>query len=82
MPYLEVSQGNKDELEEIVEVETPDLINKSIKEAEKIVKEKNLELVIENLKEGDEIDKENTILTNQIPKPGIKIKEGSKVYVK
>ena len=82
MPYLEVSQGNKDELEEVIELEAPDLINKSIKEAEKIAKEQNIELVIENLNEGDEIDKENTIITNQIPRPGITIKTGSKVYIK
>lgn len=57
-------------------------MNKNIKEAEKIAKEKNIELVIENLNEGDEIDKENTIIIDQIPKPGITIKTGSKVYVK
>ncbi len=82
MPYLEVNQGNKDELEEVVEIQTPDLINKSIKEAEKIAKEQNIELVIENLNEGEEIDKQNTIITDQIPRPGITIKTGSKVYVK
>ena len=48
LPYLEVSQGNQDEVEVVEQVETPDLIGKSITEAEKIVKESGLELVIQN----------------------------------
>ena len=31
LPYLEVSQGNQDEIEIVEQVETPDLIGKSIK---------------------------------------------------
>ena len=82
LPYLEVNQGNADEVEQAVEIETPDFVGKSIKEAEKMAKEQQIELVIENLNEGEEIDKENTFIETQIPRAGIKINTGSKVYVK
>ena len=32
LPYLEVNQGNQDEVEVINQVETPDIIGKTIKE--------------------------------------------------
>lgn len=79
LPYLEVTQGNQDEIEVIEEIETPDLIGLSIKEAKKLAKENELELQIEN--ESEELDKENTIITEQIPKPGIVIKKGSKIFI-
>ena len=56
----------------------PDITGKSIKEAETILKEKELQLEIQN--QTEEIDKENTIINNQVPKAGIKIYQGSKVY--
>lgn len=79
LPYLEVSQGNQEEVEIIEEIETPDLIGKSIKEAETIAKENEVELVMEN--ENKDIDKENTIIREQTPKAGIKIKKGNKIYI-
>ena len=79
LPYLEVSQGNQDEVEVLEQVETPDLIGKSITEAEKIVKESGLELVIQN--EEEEMDKDNTIIKTQTPQAGIVVNKGNKVYV-
>ena len=79
LPYLEVSQGNQDEVEVVEQVETPDLIGKSITEAEKIVKESGLELVIQN--EEEEMDKDNTIIKTQTPQAGIVVNKGNKVYV-
>lgn len=61
------------------EVEVPDIEQKTIKEVESILKEKNLSLVINNEQEG--IDKENTIVREQTPKAGIKVKEKSNIYV-
>lgn len=80
LPYLEVTQGNQDEVEPVEEVEVPDLMGKSIQEAEKITKENGLTLVIEN--EPEELDKENQIVTEQTPQAGIKIKKENKVYIK
>ena len=79
LPYLEVSQGNQDEVEVVEQVETPDLIGKSITEAEKIVKESGLELVIQN--EEEEMDKDNTIIKIQTPQAGIVVNKGNKVYI-
>ena len=39
LPYLEVSQGNQDEVEVVEEVEVPNITGLSIKEAEKILKD-------------------------------------------
>ena len=80
LPYLEVNQGNIEEIEVIEEIETPDFVGKTIEEALKLAKENELELVIENEKE--ELDKQNTMVNEQVPRAGIKIKKGNKVYVK
>ena len=80
LPYLEVTQGNEEEVEIIEEIETPDLLEKTIEEAQKITKENEIELVIEN--ESEELDKQNTIVKEQTPKAGITIKKGSKIYIK
>lgn len=79
LPYLEVSQGNQDEIEEIEQVEAPNLEGLSIKEAEKIIKEDGLEISIEN--NSEELDKENTIIIEQTPKEGVILNKGSRVYV-
>lgn len=80
LPYLEVTQGNQDEIEQKEEIQTPDIVGKSIKEAEKILKENELEISIDN--DSEELDKENTYIKEQIPNAGILIKKGNKVYVK
>ncbi len=62
----------------VEEIETPDMIGLSIKDAEKLAKENGLELQIEVT---EEVDKENSIIKDQTPKAGISIKKGSKIYV-
>ena len=79
LPYLEVNQGNQDEIEQVEQVQTPDIIGKTIKEAEKIIKENGLELIIQN--ETENLDKENTIIKNQTPQAGIIVNEGNKIYI-
>ena len=80
LPYLEVHQENEEEVEQVEEIEAPDLLEKTLEEAQKIAKENEIELVIENEKE--EMDKQNIIVKEQIPRAGIKIKKGSKIYIK
>ena len=83
LPYMEINQGNADEVEQTEQLSTPDILGKSISDAEKILKENNLEMVIENNQdEQSEIDKENTFITEQTPNAGIVINKGSKVYIK
>ena len=78
LPYLEANQGNKDEIEVIEQVETPDITGKTITEAEKIMKENGLELSIQN--EEENMDKDNMRIKNQIPNAGIIINKGNIVY--
>lgn len=84
MPYLEVKQGNQDEIEVIEEVEVPNITGLSIKESEKILKDAGLELSIEGITEENKetLDKENTIIKEQTPTEGIKINKGNKIFVK
>lgn len=80
LPYLEVNQGNEEEIEISEEMEAPDLLGRTLAEAQKIAKENEIELVIED--ETEELDKQNVIVKEQIPKAGIRIKKGSKIYAK
>lgn len=79
LPYLEVSQGNKDEIEQVEQVQVPNVEGMSIKDAEKIIKEIGLELSIQN--EVENMDKENIVVTNQTPKQGITINKNTKIYI-
>ena len=80
LPYLEVNQGNIEEIEQVEEIEAPDLLEKTIEEAQKIAEENDIELVIEN--ETENMNKQEIIVKEQIPKAGITIKRGSKIYIK
>ena len=84
LPYLEVNQGNKEEIESTQEVNVPNIVGLSIKEAEKTLKEKDLELNIEGITEENEeaLDKENTVIKEQTPNAGIKINKGNKIFIK
>ena len=78
LPYLEVSQGNQEEIEVVNQIKVPELTGINIKEAKQLAKENNINLVIEN--EPEELDEENTIIKEQTPKAGITINEGTNVY--
>lgn len=80
LPYLEVNQGNKEEIENVEEIEAPDLLGKTLIEAQKVAKENEIDLVIED--EREDLEKENSIVKEQVPRPGIKIHKESKIYIK
>lgn len=79
LPYLEVNKGNAEEVEIMEEIQTPDLLEKTLEEAQQIAKENEIELVIEN--EAEELDKNSIVVKKQIPNAGITIKKGSKIYI-
>ena len=79
LPYLEVVQGNPDQVEKKEEVKMPNIKGKTIKEAEKILKENGLEIKINS--KTEDLDKEKVKVKSQIPEPGIKVYKGSCVYV-
>lgn len=80
LPYLEINQGNQEEVEKVEEIQTPDLVGETIEAAEKIAQENSVELVIEN--ETENLDKQSITVKEQTPKAGITIKKGSKIYLK
>ena len=83
LPYLEVNQGNQDEVEVKEEVSVPNITGLTLKEAEKILKETGLKLSIEGLTEEEKtnLDKENTIVEVQTPQPGIIVNKENSVFV-
>lgn len=74
LPYLEVKKEQEAEKEEVVEV--PDFIGLSIKEAKE--KAKEIEIEVQYEKE-ENINEEETVIKEQFPKAGIKIKKANKV---
>ena len=78
LPYLEVKKEVTEEKQE--EVEVPDLIGLSIKDAKEKLKELNLEIDYEK-DENAVINENENIIINQIPKKGIKILQGNNVFV-
>ena len=79
LPYLEVTKTSTEE-ETVEQVQTQDVLGKTLKEAEKILKESGLEASFGNLSE--DIDKENTYIKEQTPSAGIVVNKGSKIYLK
>ena len=73
LPYLEVSR-NSEEDKVTMQVEMPDVTGKTLKEAKQMLKELGLEY------EAD-TDNMEAIITEQLPKKGIGIKEGTKVIL-
>ena len=69
LPYLEVNQGNLDEIEIKEKAQVPDIIGKSITEATSILKEQGFEIKINN--EQECINKDETLVIHQIPSGGI-----------
>ncbi len=79
LPYLEV-QKEAIEGESLLDVEMPDLVGLTIRDAKEKLKDLNLELEYEKL-ENEEIKESETVITDQLPKKGVKIREKNKVIV-
>ena len=79
MPYLEVSQGNQDEVEQVEQVRVPNVEGLSIKDAEKATKEVGLEISVQN--DSEELDRENTIVKEQSPREGVSVNKESKIFI-
>lgn len=81
LAYLEISKDNQEEgEEEETSISVPELRGKSIKEATQILKEAELGVELKQ-EENQEIDKNATIVTQQLPLPGVKVKKGSKIEI-
>ena len=78
LPYLEVSKGNPDEIEEKEEIIIPDVQGVNIEDAIKTLKDNGLEVKISD---EENIDKKNTYVNTQMPIGGVKAYKGSCVYI-
>ncbi|MBQ9297532.1 MAG: PASTA domain-containing protein [Clostridia bacterium] len=79
LEYLEANKDKKEEIEILEEVEVPELREKTIKEAKNLLKELGIELNINS--DVQEINND-MIITEQMPKPGVKVIKGSKIEVR
>lgn len=79
LPYLEIKMDDETKIENIEQVEVPEVVGMSLKEADKVLKEAGLEMHIED--QTEEIDKANTAVKLQTPSKGIMVKKGSNVFV-
>lgn len=72
MPYLEVTKNQEDD--EGTQIKMPNVTGLTVKEAKKMLKELEIEC---------EVDTDNTeaIVTNQLPKQGIQVRNSSKVIL-
>lgn len=78
---MEISKDNQEEgEEEETSISVPELRGKSIKEATQILKEAELGVELKQ-EENQEIDKTETVVTQQLPLPGVKVKKGSKIEI-
>ena len=78
LPYLEIKKDNEESGEK-QEVEVPNIIGMTVKEAKETLENLGLEIEIKEEEENNS-NQEKTI-TKQLPKAGIKIKQGTSVIV-
>ena len=76
LPALEIPKDDEAQIEVKNVVNVPEIRNVSITEAVKILKDANLDVIVNA---PDDVDMENTIVKEQLPKPGISVNEGIKV---
>lgn len=77
LPYIEAQKNENAEVLEDVEV--PNVEGLTIEEARNTLKESGLDINIEN---EENVNEKETIVKEQLPKKGIKLKSGTKVIVK
>lgn len=80
LPYLEVSQDNLSKEDIKVNVEVPNVIGLSYKEAKKKLQDLGLEITLRNNISESEISDE-FIVSNQVPNSGVQILEGGSIIV-
>ncbi len=78
LPALEIMPDNESEIEIKQLVTVPEIRNLTVKEAIEKLKEVGLDFTINTEKE---INKDETLVTQQLPKPGITINEGIQVEI-
>lgn len=78
LPYLEVSKDNVSSEDIKVNVEVPNVIGLTYKEAERTLKDVGLDITLRN--EETEVP-DDYVISNQVPNSGVQILEGGSVIV-
>lgn len=78
MPYLEVNRDNETEETVRKEVVVPNVVGLTVSEAEKILKDAGLGI---DLSTDEKIDKKQIIIKEQLPINGVKVYEGTNIYL-
>lgn len=78
LPYLELNKDNQTEEDIKKEVTVPNMIGLTLEEAEKILKEEGLGM---KLNTEEKINKKEVIVKEQLPKNGIKVYEGTNIFI-
>lgn len=78
LPYLEVSKDNVSSEDIKVNVEVPNVIGLTYKEAERTLKDVGLDITLRN--EETEVS-DDYVISNQVPNSGVQILEGGSVIV-
>ena len=76
LPCIDAKKNETAEAEEIVKV--PNIEGMTIEEARKILKDSGLDI---NIEKDESLNEKETIIKEQLPKKGIKLKAGSKVII-
>lgn len=80
LPYFEISQDNLESTDTKLNVEVPNVVGMSYKEAKKILQDVGLEITLRNYSMEKDIE-EDAIISNQVPACGVQILEGGSVIV-
>ncbi|MBR2240184.1 MAG: PASTA domain-containing protein [Clostridia bacterium] len=80
LPYLEVNQDKLENEDIKMNVEVPNIVGLTYKEAKKVLQEAGLQIVIRNETNESEPSDE-FIISNQVPSGGVQILEGGNVIV-
>ena len=77
LPYLEAKKDNEVQIENVEQIQIPNVKGMNYTEAKKTLQELGLEPVLEQ-----EVENEEEIIVNeQTPKSGITVNKGSKIYL-
>ena len=76
LPALEIKPDNANQIETKQEVVVPEVRGLTIEEATKKIKEVQLDINV-----NTQTDNKETKIKDQLPKPGVKIYEGTKVEI-
>ena len=80
LPYLEISKDNLTEEEIKTNVEVPNVIGRTYKEAKEIIQQCGLEITFRNEVEDGKVS-DDFVISNQVPNSGVQILEGSSIIV-